>query len=79
MSKARYGIDARCDTNVDLIQVITDKKNPIEICGIVNQLLDILFSSGVKVIDGYNPNDDYLDRISYDSESDNLYFWTENL
>ena len=26
MSKARYGIDARCDTNVDLIQVITDKK-----------------------------------------------------
>ena len=79
MSKARYGIDARCDTNVDLIQVITDKKNPIEICGIVNRLLDILFSSGVKVIDGYNPNDDYLDRISYDPESDNLYFWTENL
>ena len=79
MSKARYGIDARCDTNVDLIQVITDKKNPIEICGIVNRLLDILFSSGVKVIDGYNPTDDYLDRISYDSESDNLYFWTENL
>ena len=79
MSKANYGVDARCDTNADLVEIITQGKNQVEICGIINRLLEVLFSGGNKVIDGDNPKDDYLDCISYDEESDNLYFWTENI
>ena len=51
----------------------------MEICGIINKLITMLYSGGAKIIDGDNPEDDFLDRISYDQESDNLYFWTENL
>lgn len=79
MKTANYGIDADCDTSVDIIALLTADKNPVEICGIINKLITMLYSGGAKIIDGENPEDDFLDRISYDQESDNLYFWTENL
>lgn len=79
MQNVNYGIDADCDTSADIIALLTSDKNHVEICGIINKLLTMLYSSGVKVIDGDNPKDDFLDRITYDRDSDNLYFWTENL
>lgn len=79
MEKANYGIEADCDTSADIIALLTADKNPVEICGIMNKLLTMLYSSDVKIIDGDNPKDDFLDVITYDQDSDNLYFWTENL
>ena len=79
MQNVNYGIEADCDTSVDIIALLTADKNPVEICGIINKLITLLYSGGAKIIDGDNPEDDFLDRISYDQESDNLYFWTENL
>ena len=79
MQNVKYGIEADCDTSVDIIALLTADKNPVEICGIINKLITMLYSGGAKIIDGDNPEDDFLDRISYDQESDNLYFWTENL
>ena len=79
MQNVNYGIEADCDTSVDIIALLTADKNPVEICGIINKLITMLYSGGATIIDGDNPEDDFLDRISYDQESDNLYFWTENL
>lgn len=79
MQNVNYGTEADCDTSVDIIALLTADKNPVEICGIINKLITMLYSGGAKIIDGDNPEDDFLDRISYDQESDNLYFWTENL
>ena len=79
MQNVNYGIEADCDTSVDIIALLTADKNPVEICGIINKLITMLYSGGAKIIDGDNPEDDFLERISYDQESDNLYFWTENL
>ena len=79
MQNVNYGIEADCDTSVDIIALLTADNNPVEICGIINKLITMLYSGGAKIIDGDNPEDDFLDRISYDQESDNLYFWTENL
>nr|DAT26936.1 MAG TPA: hypothetical protein [Caudoviricetes sp.] len=79
MQNVNYGIEADCNTSVDIIALLTADKNPVEICGIINKLITMLYSGGAKIIDGDNPEDDFLDRISYDQESDNLYFWTENL
>lgn len=79
MQNVNYGIEADCDTSADIIALLTADKNPVEICGIINKLLTMLYSSGVKVIDGDNPKDDFLDRITYDRDTDNLYFWTENI
>ena len=79
MQRVNYGTDADCDTTVDMISLLTNGRNPVEIRGIINKLLQILYSGGARVIDGDNPEDDFLDRISYDRESDNLYFWTEDL
>lgn len=79
MQNVNYGIEADCDTSVDIIALLTADKNHVEICGIINKLITMLYSGGAKIIDGDNPEDDFLDRISYDQESDNLYFWTENL
>ena len=79
MQNVNYGIEADCDTSVDIIALLTADKNPVEICGIIHKLITMLYSGGAKIIDGDNPEDDFLDRISYDQESDNLYFWTENL
>lgn len=77
---ARYGVDATCsDTKIDLIDLITQGNGPIEICGIINILLDKLYEKGVKVIDGDNPKWDFLESISYDEETDELYFWTGEL
>lgn len=58
MQNVNYGIDADCDTSADIIALLTSDKNHVEICGIINKLLTMLYSSGVKVIDGDNPKDD---------------------
>lgn len=79
MQEVNYGIDADCDTSADMLSLLTAGKNPVELCGIINKLLTMLYSDGVKIIDGENPADCFLDIISYDQETDNLYFWTESL
>ena len=79
MQNVNYGIDADCDTSADIIALLTSDKNHVEICGIINKLLTMLYSSRVNVIDGDNTKDDFMNRITYDRDSDNLYFWTENL
>ncbi len=50
MQNVNYGIDADCDTSADIIALLTADKNPVEICGIINKLLTMLYSSGYVIL-----------------------------
>jgi hypothetical protein len=80
MSKVNYGMPLR-DTGLPegMINYITKDLGPLEKAAIINTLLGDLISSDCKFIDGDNPGDDFLSELTYDPDTDNLIFWTENL
>ena len=80
MSKVNYGMPLR-DTGLPegMIKYIVKDLGPLEKAAIINTLLGDLISSDCKFIDGDNPGDDFLSELTYDPDTDNLIFWTENL
>ncbi len=60
-------------------KISKNQMGAIEMCELINALLASLLEDHVKVIDGDNPKDGYLDCISYDQQKDEFYFWTKNL
>lgn len=79
MPRIEVGIKAECNTNTDIIDLLTADRTPVEVCGIINKLLSYLLFEGIEVQDGDNPGDGHLDCITYNPDDDNLYFLTKDL
>ena len=77
--RAETVIRADCNTSTNVIDLLMANKSPVEICGIINKLLNCLLFVGIEVQDGDNPGDGCLDYITYNPDDDTLYFFTKDL
>lgn len=80
MSKVNYGMPLKETGLPDgYVSFMVRDLGPLEKAAIINLLVDDLRSSDYKLIDGDNPEDDYMSEITYNPDADKLTFWTENL